>query len=207
MHNHRSYIFWTLIATVFGIAGFLLFDIPVSLFFQKYKESVFSGLFRLITSLGESQWYLLPGMLFYLVYRKSKPWAAKSWLFLFSSVAVSGITADLLKVIFGRARPKLFLQQGIYGFDFLRHEHAWISFPSGHAATAISAALTLSILFPRFKPVFFLAGALIALSRIILNQHYLSDVIAGSYLGAATVLLLYRMYFQSSLHESIISKQ
>jgi membrane-associated phospholipid phosphatase len=117
-------------------------------------------------------------------------------------VAVSGIAADLLKMLFGRARPRLFFQQGVYGFDLLRVEHAWISFPSGHAATAASAALTLSLLFPRFRAVFLCAGTVIALSRVVLTQHYLSDVIAGAFLGVSTVLFLYRIHFQQSLHES-----
>src|SRR5215470_11452980 len=57
------------------------------------------------------------------------------------------------------------------------------SFPSGHTMTAFSIALVLSYFYHGVEvPVFFLAGS-IAVSRIVLGMHFLSDVLAGAILG------------------------
>jgi len=59
------------------------------------------------------------------------------------------------------------------------------SFPSGHTMTAFSIALVVSYFYPSLEgPLFFLALS-IAMSRIVLGMHYLSDVLAGVILGIA----------------------
>jgi membrane-associated phospholipid phosphatase len=118
------------------------------------------------------------------------------------SVAVSGISADIIKYIAGRARPILYFSQQLYGFNCFHYDYEWISFPSGHAATAFSAAIVLTILYPRWRILFLFSGALIAFSRILLTQHYVSDVIAGSFLGIITSILLYNLYFKTKLDVS-----
>ena len=59
------------------------------------------------------------------------------------------------------------------------------SFPSGHTMTAFSIALVVSYFYPSLEaPLFFLAIS-IAVSRIVLGMHFLSDVLAGAVLGVA----------------------
>jgi undecaprenyl-diphosphatase len=59
------------------------------------------------------------------------------------------------------------------------------SFPSGHTMTAFSIALVLSYYYPPLQaPLFFLAIS-IAISRVVLGMHFLSDVLAGMVLGVA----------------------
>lgn len=59
------------------------------------------------------------------------------------------------------------------------------SFPSGHTMTAFSIALVISYFYPSLEaPLFFLALS-IAVSRIMLGMHFLSDVLAGVVLGVA----------------------
>ena len=82
------------------------------------------------------------------------------------------------------------------GFNSFHYEYQWISFPSGHAATAFSAAIVLTILYPKGRFFFLFAGTLIAFSRIFLTHHYISDVIAGSFLGITSSILLYNLYFK-----------
>lgn len=58
------------------------------------------------------------------------------------------------------------------------------SFPSGHTITAFSVALSLSAFYPSLAiGLLFCAGS-IALSRILLGMHFLSDVIAGALIGS-----------------------
>lgn len=59
------------------------------------------------------------------------------------------------------------------------------SFPSGHTMTAFSIALVVSYYYPSLEaPLFFMAAS-IAVSRIVLGMHFLSDVLAGVVLGLA----------------------
>lgn len=183
------------------VAGYFWIDRPLTDFFLEFKGGALYQTFKHITRLGESQWYLFGGILLWLFYRNKNSLNASGGLLLTSSVALSGIAANILKSILGRARPRLYIHDQIYGFDFFHIEYAWLSFPSGHSATALGAASALALIFPRYKIILYMAGIAIAASRIILTQHYLSDVLAGSYLGAATTLLLYQLLFKQRMHE------
>lgn len=207
MNDRRQRELLLLFATLLLCAiSFFLFDKPLTLFFQQFNAGLWQSVWKTITKAGQSEWYLVGGLLLFAVFRKRNRRLSAGGLLLFSTVAASGLAADLIKVTLGRARPKLFLQQGIYGFDLFHWhvEHAWTSFPSGHSATALSAALSLSLLYPRFRAAFIVAAMVIAASRVALCQHYLSDVVAGSALGALTVALLYQRYFRTAFDETTI---
>ena len=91
----------------------------------------------------------------------------------------------LLKIVFGRARPISGWPATTSGFGSSAYSAKFASFPSGHTTTSMAAALVFSALLPRGKYWFLLIASLIGLSRIVLDVHYLSDVIAGALLGAA----------------------
>jgi undecaprenyl-diphosphatase len=58
------------------------------------------------------------------------------------------------------------------------------SFPSGHTMTAFAVSIALSQFYPSLVfPLMFFAVS-IAISRILLGMHFLSDVVAGAVLGA-----------------------
>jgi undecaprenyl-diphosphatase len=59
------------------------------------------------------------------------------------------------------------------------------SFPSGHSITAFAVATPLSLFYPSLILGLLFCAFSIALSRILLGMHFLSDVVAGSMLGAS----------------------
>jgi undecaprenyl-diphosphatase len=92
---------------------------------------------------------------------------------------------------------------GICSFKLLKHTvgrkrpcatepHCWstvlppdqFSFPSGHSITAFAVAISLGTFYPATLPVLLFCAASVALSRVVLGMHYLSDVVAGGALGA-----------------------
>jgi undecaprenyl-diphosphatase len=58
------------------------------------------------------------------------------------------------------------------------------SFPSGHTITAFAIAITLSSFYPSLLPGLLFCAASIAISRILLGMHFLSDVVVGALIGS-----------------------
>jgi undecaprenyl-diphosphatase len=58
------------------------------------------------------------------------------------------------------------------------------SFPSGHTITAFAVALGVSAYYPILAPVLLFCALSIALSRILLGMHFVSDVVVGAIIGA-----------------------
>jgi membrane-associated phospholipid phosphatase len=170
-------------------------DRPLAQYFSTHAGAMFR-LASFLTRFGDALWWLLPSLVLFLAARflwRSPTWAARA-LFVFTSVAVCGILVDLIKLIAGRARPELWLTQGIYGFSYPHLQALYQSFPSGHAACASGAGVALSLLFPRQRPWWIAVGAALGLSRVVVTAHYLSDVVAAGLLAALIVLELRRTF-------------
>src|SRR5262249_24743258 len=113
--------------------------------------------------------------------------------FVFATTLVSGLFSQILKHLFGRARPSLMEIVGPYHFDAFSISARYASFPSGHTVTAFAVALALAWFAPRLRWPLFALAALIGVSRIGVGAHYLSDVLAGAALGLGSTLLMRRM--------------
>ncbi len=93
-------------------------------------------------------------------------------------VAATAILVQALKLAFRRQRPAGEWGQGYRKLD----PH---SFPSGHAARAAMLAVIAVALGPLWWAALTLVWALlVALSRVAMGVHYLSDVVAGMICGA-----------------------
>jgi membrane-associated phospholipid phosphatase len=189
------------VAASVALAGFLILD-PVVLGAVREFDSGTYHLFRGFTNLGRSNWILIPsgaGILV-LAWMRAKEsgfrravaygYAMQLLSFLFAAVALSGLSASLIKNVLGRARPKLFEQVGPIEFQPFSFDADFASFPSGHATTAGALAGVLAIVWPGARIPLFLAGAWIASTRFLIGAHYLSDVVAGLLFGVAFAYFL-----------------
>ncbi|MFN8016865.1 MAG: phosphatase PAP2 family protein [Acidimicrobiales bacterium] len=68
------------------------------------------------------------------------------------------------------------------------------SFPSGHASAAMAAAHLLSRRHPKARPLYYALGAIVATSRIHVQIHHASDVVAGAAIGAGYGRLVDRLW-------------
>lgn len=62
------------------------------------------------------------------------------------------------------------------------------SFPSGHAAAAMSVAATLALVMPPLGMIAFPLAVTVAASRVVLRVHHVSDVVAGAALGLGAAI-------------------
>jgi len=58
------------------------------------------------------------------------------------------------------------------------------SFPSGHSITAFAIAVCIGSFYPPLLDCLLICASCIAVSRILLGMHFLSDVVVGSLIGA-----------------------
>ncbi len=100
------------------------------------------------------------------------------------AVIAGGLLVQVLKHLFCRTRP---LAEGAGRFfaDFpcLGKGSGLISFPSGHSVTVFALAYVLSRAYPKGSVAFYGLAILVALSRVYLARHFLSDVVAGAAVG------------------------
>ncbi|WP_157534317.1 phosphatase PAP2 family protein [Microbacterium sp. Leaf320] len=109
---------------------------------------------------------------------------ARRWraaVFAAAAFLASAGAVQLLKQLFGRARPEDMIVVSDYG-----------SFPSGHTANAATIAVVLWLVFPRVWTA--ILGILwvlaMAISRTLLSVHWATDTLGGALVGAGVVLVL-----------------
>jgi membrane-associated phospholipid phosphatase len=109
------------------------------------------------------------------------------------SVIFSEAIKNLLKFFFGRTWPETWVQNnpsfigtGTYGFHFMHAGRAYQSFPSGHMAATCAVTTVLWILYPRLRLFYVIVILLVSAGLVGANYHFLSDVIAGAFVGIST---------------------
>lgn len=98
-----------------------------------------------------------------------------------SSVCIDEL---LLKRIFGRETPGEFLGSGVDAFNWFRGVPT-DAFPSGHAVQIVSVGTVFLLAYPQQRAGW-LALMVVGLIALVLgNWHFVSDVIAGTGVGAS----------------------
>ncbi len=100
------------------------------------------------------------------------------------TLAVSHLIVQIIKRTVGRPRPS----HGLNGAALVAEPDRF-SFPSGHAAAAMSVAFVYAAAFPSLAvPLVLFAGA-VGISRVFLGVHYPGDVLIGQLIAVLTGLL------------------
>lgn len=158
-----------------------------------------------VTDFGKSGWFLWPlGILFLALAALPQPATRLGQLvlatvmvrvgFLFAAIAVPGLFVTIVKRMIGRARPGVGGSVDPFLFSPFHWTAAYAGMPSGHATTAFSVLVAVGTLWPRGRTLLLLYALVVAASRLAVNAHYPTDVIAGAIVGAGGALLV-RHYF------------
>ena len=185
-------VFTTLAAS--GRAGgpWGAFDDALAAGFGAHASTAVLQFFAAVTHVGDSALLAVLTLVVTLAL-----WAARQRLLAtawFIALAGNGLMTVVLKNLFERVRPEH--TNGI-------SQASGFSFPSGHSSASIVAYTLLAFLATRLLPrpwhlpLALLAGALVfttGWSRVVLQVHYASDVLAGWLLGGTwavcTVLIV-----------------
>ena len=105
-----------------------------------------------------------------------------------ASLALTRLCLAPLKILFGRNWPLFshpsFIRDGAFGFNFFHRGESFSSFPSGHTAAACAIVGILWVAYPQYRFFYSCTVALLSLALILGDFHFVSDVIAGAFLGA-----------------------
>lgn len=217
-HN-RTKAWWLTAISLF--VGFQLLlvgyvDRPLSIWLRQVdvEHGAFVDAFRFMTDLGLGVWYLVPSGILalgcFVMLRLGRGAHVKlsaeltvklqriyfQASYFFTGVALAGIITNIIKRLVGRSRPKLLDQQDIYAAQPFYFHSDWNAWPSGHATNMFAVAIAFGILFPRWRIPLLAFAALIAVSRVIVNAHFLSDIVAGAVVAALTIMMVTRFYQQ-----------
>ncbi|MBQ7307928.1 MAG: phosphatase PAP2 family protein [Clostridia bacterium] len=171
-------------------------------------QSIFNGqiainFFKIITYMGS---YVGIGILFFVLLPKDKRF---SIIYLVTSI-LSAVVNYLIKILIDRPRPYVsFMQIKNY------LEAMGTSMPSSHSMIAGIFLIFSIFAINKFiqnknlsKPLKFMVGLiiiLVLLSRMVLGQHYISDILVGLSLGIIVSLLTIKFVYINK--KVVINKQ
>ncbi len=116
----------------------------------------------------------------------SPEWKTKMWIFGVSMI-VTAVMVLAIKFTVKRRRP-----EGEWGNIYRSTDPH--SFPSGHATRAfLFAALAVWLGPPWFAVLIAIWAPLVGLARIAMGVHYVSDVVAGLFLGLLMGYVVYSL--------------
>jgi membrane-associated phospholipid phosphatase len=136
-------------------------------------------------------WGMVCAALYLLV---NRPLAAAKIICVVLTAETTGLMATILRLLFGRTRPLAETPQGFYG---MWHDGHWIigayqfsSFPSGHSASAAGLAAAAWLLHRGWGAVAAMYALAVMWSRLALQCHHLSDVVASAAFSIPLAIML-----------------
>lgn len=201
MRFKQIFKFWSiaLVITLLLVAACIRwFDIPVARFFLRYANAL-SILGRGLSSsiLAAAEIALIGCLATARLVRGNLPDYAKA-LLIACTTSLSAFAANeyVLKFIFGRDNPVLFLHAPAAHIFNLFQGNQHSSFPSGHMVMATAFAAVLVRLYPRTLPVFSLLLCIASVALVVGDWHFVSDVIAGIFVGATAGYMAGELWVQ-----------
>ncbi|RYY06359.1 MAG: phosphatase PAP2 family protein [Sphingobacteriaceae bacterium] len=159
----------------------LIFTKEELYFAVNQRHTVFTDVFfTYVTQLGASSGCILISVVLMLFnFRKG--------FLLASSYLITFAVSQTIKHLVQAPRPHLFFTKKLHDIYLVKGVVMLDvnSFPSGHSVSAFSAAVVLTYVCSKkmWAPILLLFAVLVAYSRLYLSEHFLQDVVAGSFLG------------------------
>lgn len=167
----------------------LQFDMSIFRFVEEYLMNPFTDkLFTFITHLGDGGWLWIILAVGMLVFPRTRRCGIAVAIALLCSEFIGN---EFLKHLIARPRPFLLEEwQGIFIYPELIPAPSSYSFPSGHTASSVGAAMAIFLCRKdRYGIAAVILALLIGYSRIHVHVHYPTDVLAGIVCGVLYALI------------------
>jgi undecaprenyl-diphosphatase len=182
----------------------LLIQIDANLFtiINSHHSLFFDEFFLIISQLGNG-WIAVPLAAAVIIMATRRPFLAKALLCAVMAGVLAGIANTQIKIAVHRPRPVIYFEQrgtSLVSESTAHHVHCvgtilrQNSFPSGHAATAFTAAAIAALLFGGYFYLGFIPALLVAYSRVYMGVHFPADILGGAVLGIASALLVIAVF-------------
>jgi len=113
----------------------------------------------------------------------------------------------LCKYIFGRPNTRVWIASRVSDdFHWFHGGGEFSSFPSGHMAVFSAFFAAVWLFYPRYRSISLGILLALAVALVATNHHFLSDVIAGAYLGLISTCLA-SVYFEKIWAEETCSQK
>jgi membrane-associated phospholipid phosphatase len=197
----RQFLFFTAITLPACALLILFFDQPLARFIHGHFGGA-APFFATLTGtadkihdalmvhlLGLPIIFLALGLAFAIGRYALRKKAATIFLILLLTHEFSMVLANVLKGTVHRLRPEVLFGTGYEGTGLWAVGAHNDSFPSTHTATYFSLFWPLAVAFPKYRGPLLVLPGLIALGRLVLGMHYLSDVWFSLWLVVALTFL------------------
>ncbi len=173
--------------------SFLGFDLAVFEWIQSIHNSFLTAIMTTITTLGDDGIIFIVLGLVLLLTKKYR----KAGLTVLVALLVMLVCNNLvLKELFARPRP-FNLDPVTYDWwhevyeypNFNIHQPSSFSFPSGHTSSAFAAAIAILWYNRKIGVPMTIFAAIMGFTRIYVEVHYCTDVIAGAVVGVIYALI------------------
>jgi membrane-associated phospholipid phosphatase len=174
-----------------ALSCYLFVDIPLAKYFEHSLQISAKVLTQLIDP--KYQLFAWPILFFFFRFIYKKEILGNRCLLMLISISMANLFIEILKILFGRARPELLFSHGQYGLIFFNFSNLFASFPSGHACTIGAICGAFTCFYPRLWLPSLLLSLILAFTRVILTLHFLSDIIVGLIVGLLTAQWIYKV--------------
>lgn len=195
--------FWLLAGA--GIVGVsFLFDGRADAALDVTKNPALKNVAWWCSKLGEGEVVGGAGILFAAIFFfLNRPRVAAEIFFVAGASLLTGLAGTILRVLIGRTRPEGHGPVGVPpGFYGVWHDGHWIigkaaysAFPSGHAAVAVGVAAAAWLMHRSWGMVAMVYALAVMWSRVALQWHHLSDVLASAVVAIPLAVLLKKILF------------
>ncbi len=187
---------WLWLLLTFAVGGLILvcafhFDPQVQRWIAEHQSRGVKTLMRNVSRFGDWPEHAALGLMCLgIAYWRGN----KKWIRIFAAMllacAMAGISARAVKIATGRARPSVKTEATWSGPRFSSKYNA---FPSGHTAASMAFFATLLLASWRIGLACAPIPVLIAVSRMYVAAHYLSDIVFAAMLGVLCAVLAARL--------------
>jgi membrane-associated phospholipid phosphatase len=166
------------------------FDNNVRDFMMQHQTAAMRSFMRYVSLLGDWPLHAAAGLLLLaMAWRRGNQQWTRIFVAMLLAMLLAGVAGTAIKRTFPRARPSVHTETRWGGPRFSSKYH---SFPSGHVGASTAFFGVLLVARRRIGLACLPIPIVIALSRMYLGAHYLSDVVCAAVLGFLCALVVVR---------------